>query len=87
MFRYDQGYPSYPMDGSNQGFSPQPPHSPTPYLQQAFPAPTTPGYPAPSTPGYAAYPAQFTTLPRTYVQASSSEPMYNEREQFETEIM
>lgn len=87
MFRYDQGYPSYPMDGSNQGFSPQPPHSPTPYLQQAFPVPTTPGYPAPSTPGYAAYPAQFTTLPRTYVQAATPEPMYNEREQFETEIM
>ncbi|XP_023341875.1 uncharacterized protein LOC111711701 [Eurytemora carolleeae] len=85
--RYDQGYPSYPMDGSNQGFSPQPPHSPTPYLQQAFPVPTTPGYPAPSTPGYAAYPAQFTTLPRTYVQAGTPEPMYNEREQFETEIM
>ena len=75
------------MDGSNQGFSPQPPHSPTPYLQQAFPVPTTPGYPAPSTPGYAAYPAQFTTLPRTYVQAATPEPMYNEREQFETEIM
>ncbi len=75
------------MDGSNQGFSPQPPHSPTPYLQQAFPVPTTPGYPAPSTPGYAAYPAQFTTLPRTYVQAGIPEPMYNEREQFETEIM
>ena len=65
------------MNGSHQEFSPQPPHTPQPFLQQAFPAP-----------GYSAYPAQFNnTQPQAYLQPSSPETMYVERDQFETEIM